>query len=402
MMDVCQLHMHKHATYWSCTNPWWHHADATSRPTVLLIIQLMPFLVLTNRRQKTNHGELANGTNMTSTHESFVKDQLTPTPDAVNTGYVLPPDHQTPASLLAPKAPQYMFAHWAPLSDDTKATRVTFQQWVFTVPALLESSIPWAHATCTPDGHIAVAINSNRQLAILRDIGPLSQMVNPTFVRTLYLGNDLASTIAFLHNKSQAPLVIAPVLNDINIATITKELVSLGAQPVFGPITNFKKLVPGAWSFQVWSAYRHNQLLRNTTIAKWQALVTPQEPAPGSTDKTALILYNSGTTPLSTTDINFALARKTPHDSPRTAAISQFVEPTTDQLQQKWILGFITSEETTYFLKRKQWIHLATEIQEARLGLRACKGPEPPRKKNDKALQGGGNNGTTRGGKRNK
>ena len=139
-------------------------------------------------------------------------------------GYALPPDHQTPASFLAPKAPQNIFAHWAPLSDDTKATRATFQQWVFTIPALLESSIPWAQATCTPDGRIAVAINSDRQLAILRDIGPLSQMVNPTFVRTLYLGNDLSSTIAFLHNESLALLVIVPVLNNVNITAITKEL----------------------------------------------------------------------------------------------------------------------------------------------------------------------------------
>ena len=64
----------------------------------------------------------------------------------------------------------------------------------------------------------------------------------------------------------------------------------------------------------MWSAYRRNQILRNVTISKWQALVTLKEPAAGSVDKTALIMYNSGATPLSTTDINFALARKTPHD----------------------------------------------------------------------------------------
>ena len=141
-------------------------------------------------------------------------------------------------------------------------------------------------------------------------------MTNPTFVRTSYLGADLASTIAMLHNESLAPLIIAPLPNNVNIATITRELVMLVTQPVFGPTTNFKKVAPGAWSFRVWSAYRRNQILRNATIAKWQALVTPQEPAAGSTDKTALILYNSGATPLSTTDINFALASKTPHDSP--------------------------------------------------------------------------------------
>ena len=117
---------------------------------------------------------------------------------------------------------------------------------MFTVPALSESSIPWAQATCTPDSRISVAISNNRQLATLRDIGPLSQMTNPTFVRTSYLGTDLASTIAILHNESLAPLIIAPVPNNANIATITRELVTLGTQPVFGPTTNFKKVAPGA------------------------------------------------------------------------------------------------------------------------------------------------------------
>ena len=75
------------------------------------------------------------------------------------------------------------------------------------------------------------------------------------------------------------------------------------------------------------------------------------------------------------------------HNSPRAAAVAQFVDPKTDLLQQKWILGFITAEETTYYLERKQWIHSAIEIQETKLGLRACKGPEPPRKKMTKPIK---------------
>ena len=84
-----------------------------------------------------------------------------------------------------------------------------------------------------------------------------------------------------LHNESIGPLIIAPVPNNASIATITRELVMLGTQPVFGPTTNFKKVAPGAWSSRVWSAYRRHQILSNATIAKWQALVTPQEPAAG-------------------------------------------------------------------------------------------------------------------------
>ena len=87
-------------------------------------------------------------------------------------------------------------------------------------------------------------ISNDRQLATFRDIGPLSQMTNPTFVRMSYLGADLASTIAIIHNESLALLIIAPVPNNVNIATITRELVMLGTQPVFGPTTNFKKVAP--------------------------------------------------------------------------------------------------------------------------------------------------------------
>ena len=84
----------------------------------------------------------------------------------------------------------------------------------------------------------------------------------------------------------------------------------------------------------------------------------------GLSRQAALILYNSSATPLSTTDVNFALARKTPHDCPSSAAIAQFVNPRSDLLQQKWILGFITAEETAHYLERKQWIHSMIEIQE--------------------------------------
>ena len=182
--------------------------------------------------------------------------------------YAMPPNHRMPVTLGLPKAPQYMFAHWAPLSDDRKTTRATFQLWVFNIPALSELSIPWAQATCTHDGRISVATSNDRQIATLRNIGSFSQMTNPTFVRTSYLGADLALTIAMLHNESLTILIIAPMPNDASIATITRELVMLRTQPVFGPTTDFKKVAPGAWSFRVWSAYRLNQILRNATIAK--------------------------------------------------------------------------------------------------------------------------------------
>ena len=243
-MGVCQNPMHERPTFQSCTDFRRSTAVATWRLILSPTTQHLPFMVLTNLGQKTNHGVTTDGLTVTSTQVSLTREQPAFTQVPSDLEYTMPPNHRTPTTSRLPKAPRYMFAHWAPLSDDTKTTRATFQQWVFTVPALSESSIPWAQATCTPDGRISVAISNDRQLATLRDIGPFSQMTNPTFVRTSYLGEDLALTIAMLHNESLAPLIIAPVPNNASIAIITRELVMLRTQPVFGPTTNFKKVAP--------------------------------------------------------------------------------------------------------------------------------------------------------------
>ena len=65
---------------------------------------------------------------------------------------------QMPTPSLAPTPPIHASIHWAPFSADTKVTRATFHQWIQSVYALAESSIPWDKATRTVDDCIVVII----------------------------------------------------------------------------------------------------------------------------------------------------------------------------------------------------------------------------------------------------
>jgi hypothetical protein len=130
------------------------------------------------------------------------------------------------------------------------------------------------------------------------------------------------------------------------------------------------------------------------------ARISPLEPCPGNEDVTALVLYNKGRTPVTTTDINYALTRKRPLDVPEMCVSAQFVDPTTEQADQKWLLGFDHPLDTTEFFEKKQWIYSAIDIAGASLGIRACKGPDPPKKNNDKKPANRGRNNNARRGKK--
>ena len=161
--------MHEHTTYQSCTDYRRSTADATWRLTLSPITQHLPFKVRTNLRQKTNHIETTNGLTVTSTQVSLTMEQPGFTQVPLDLEDAMPPNHQTPTTSSLPEAPRYMFAHWAPLSDDTKTTRATFQQWVFTVPALLIDETAFRH-----NGIVA-----------LTDTGPLASFPFRTIVISL-------------------------------------------------------------------------------------------------------------------------------------------------------------------------------------------------------------------------
>ena len=75
----------------------------------------------------------------------------------------------------------------------------------------------------------------------------------------------------------------------------------------------------------------------------------PLEPASGSIDRTSLVLYNRGSTTTTSNKVAFALARKTLHDAPLTAALSQFIDPKSEKAEQKWLLCFNSADKATSF-----------------------------------------------------
>ena len=121
----------------------------------------------------------------------------------------------------------------------------------------------------------------------------------------------------------------------------------------------------------------------------------------GSINRTSLVLYNRGTTTTTSDEVAFALARKTSHDAPLTMTLSQFIDPKSEQAEQKWLLCFTSADEATSFYEKKQWVASAIENPGTTLGVRPNKGPEPQKKTNNHKAQpkrggkgnaGGGNN----------
>ena len=308
---------------------------------------------------------------------------------------------RTPTPSLAPTPPKHASIHWAPFSADTKVSRASFHQWVQTVPALAESSIPWDKATRTGDDRIVVIIRNDNQNRVINSLGYRSGVTNPQYIRTTWTGMNLAATSSAIPDQETSPLMVAPVPNDVAPVTIALVTDQVGEYPLHGPASHFRKIAPGTWSFRLWNPFKRNQILRHPRVKKWMARFSPLEPASGSIDRTSLVLYNRGTVTTTSDEVSFALAKKTSHDAPLTAAISQFIDPKSEQAEQKWLLCFTSADEATSFYEKKQWVASAIETSGTTLGVRPNKGPEPQKKTNNNKAQpkrggkgnaGGGNN----------
>ena len=123
------------------------------------------------------------------------------------------------------------------------------------------------------------------------------------------------------------------------------------------------------------------------------------KPQPGSIDSSSLVLYNKGPILSTTDDVNYAIQQKILHGTPAVASIAQFINPTTEQAEQRWLLCSNSAEEATIFYKRKQWVSSALETPRTTLGVRLNKGPEPLKVNNSNQARRGAR-GKDRGGKK--
>ena len=152
------------------------------------------------------------------------------------------------------------------------------------------------------------------------------------------------------------PLMIAPVHANIQVLTVAVNADRVGDHPLFGPASHFKRIAPGAWSFQIWNQFKRNQVLRHPLVKKWMARISLLKPQPGSIDSLSLVIYNKGLTLSTTDDVNYAIQQKIPHGTLAVVSIAQFVNATTEQAEQKWLLCFNSAEKATIFYERKQWV----------------------------------------------
>jgi hypothetical protein len=70
------------------------------------------------------------------------------------------------------------------------------------------------------------------------------------------------------HIRQVTPLVITPLFSDHNPKQATALMYNRGNNPVWGPVTNMKKLdPPKAFSGKVWNAQKRNQILEGAITA---------------------------------------------------------------------------------------------------------------------------------------
>ena len=119
------------------------------------------------------------------------------------------------------------------------------------------------------------------------------------------------------------------------------------------------------------------------------AHISPLEPQPRSINSSSVVLYNKGPTPSTTDDVDYAIQQKIPHSTEAVASIAQFVNPTTEQAEQKWLLCFNSAEEATIFYERKQWVSSALETPRTTLRVRLNKGPDTPNVNNSNQARRG-------------
>ena len=119
------------------------------------------------------------------------------------------------------------------------------------------------------------------------------------------------------------------------------------------------------------------------------ARISPLEPQPRSIESLSLVLYNKGLSLSTTDDVNYAIQQKILHGTPAVASIAQFVNPITEQAEQKWLLCFNSAEEATIFYESKQWVSSALETPGTALRVRLNKGPDLPKVNNSNQARRG-------------
>lgn len=245
--------------------------------------------------------------------------------------------------------------YYAPLLDDTPVSTQHFFSAVESDYEIQELKVTWSKASLIFDGAlIKIIIEDRKALEFLFG----HTVIGKKFV--LVSNIDMANTIEGTAHlcwatTPLAPLIITPLHTDTPLDKAANILWDRGDRPAWGPVTNMKRLdPPKAYQGRVWSAWKRNQILRNSFLTKPIARITPVVPE-NYKDTTALVLYLKPPTVATTEDVKNFLITNAGH-LPRPAVVVQFYDYKNEVELMKWFLGFDNDERASTFKEDKEWI----------------------------------------------
>jgi hypothetical protein len=152
-----------------------------------------------------------------------------------------------------------------PILDETPCTITSFCNAVDTDLMHKRSKIIWAKASIRK---FTIPIDDERHLTELRD----KLAITNKFVAVSWIGTDIENTCVL----SLTPMVITPLFLDSTPQQVAQIMWERGDEPIWGPITYIKRLVPPkVFQGRVWNAMKRNRILCHSFLTKPRARIAP-------------------------------------------------------------------------------------------------------------------------------
>jgi hypothetical protein len=286
---------------------------------------------------------------------------------------------------------------FAPITDDVKVNVSSFISAVDNDVAHKGVDIIWSRASVVAKGYlISLPVEKEEHLKHLYD----HPNIHGKFMLVSWVGNNIQETQeAEGITRLLTPLVITPLPSDMTPVQAAMLVNTVGEEPVWGPVTNSKKLAPPkAFQVMVWNIARRNQILRNGFLQKPRARIVPVIPSDFH-DDTAVIVYNKTNWCIDTNLLEGLIgAYATMLPTPR--VITQLFDYVTEVEEQKWFVAFAYPQEAANWFNNKDWLQTVEAHKGVKLAIGKCGGSNPGQpNQNAKKAKGKGARGA-RGGKK--
>jgi hypothetical protein len=280
--------------------------------------------------------------------------------------------------------------YFAPILDKTAVMTTNFFATIEADIYWKTTNIIWSKASTKGGNWIVLFIDNMDDLHCFRE----KPEVGGKFVVVSWVDTTIEETDHYKEViRPLTPLIITPLFSDHNPKQATVLIASRENNPMWGPISNTKKLtLAKAFQDRVWVAPKRNQILRNAFLTKPTACITPVVPV-NKVDQTTLILYYKGPGMADTATITELIQEHIGHTVPHLAMVAQFYDHASEEELPKWLLGFNLILEVEKFAADKDWPKLVLQYRGISLVIGKCgeiKAPPKPNKTQSTKKCGGG------------